>query len=647
MYVADWVGMWDKIDKGRIWKVADPERLKDPRVLEVKKLIAEGMKERPVPELTALMAHADQRIRQAAQFELAARKESGALSKLLDPLIPQMGRIHAIWGLGQLKAKEPLLPLLGDADAEIRAQAAKTLGGLKTVLAYDKFIALLKDESPRVRFFAAMGLGKIGKRDAIPAVIDFLRTNNNDDRMLQHAGILALTWIEDIDAIVKLAGHESPAVRMAALVALRKLQRPEAAKFLADPDPKIVLEAARAIYDTPIPAAFEELLKILSTPAPERAQLRALNAAFRLGHIQQVFGVARTARFSPALRLEALRIMAEWDQPSGRDRLMGLWRPIPARPRQEAIDFLQAGIGGLLQQGPPEVAMEGARLAVAFKITDGLGDFLHGTLSDGGYSGEMMASALRALAELKDPRFAPDVVRALKAKEPELVREAVRLVPQAKVENGTALLEALVTGEGPVPIRQAAIASLGELGADASLGSLLDRGVPAALQLDLAETAAKRPSLKAKASALQPSLQEGGDGAAGRRIFFERSDVQCVRCHTIGAEGGQVGPPLTKIAEQKTREYLLESILTPNKQIAEGWGQTAFQLQNDAVEVGRIEKESDAEVMLILPDGQRKTLAKAAIKARKAALSSMPEDIAKQLSKRDLRDLVEFLSTLK
>src|SRR4030095_9828971 len=200
---------------------------------------------------------------------------------------------------------------------------------------------------------------------------------------------------------------------------------------------------------------------------------------------------------------------------------------------------------------------------------------------------------------------------------------------------------------GPVSVRQAAVASLGELGADCVPPGFLDRGVPAALQLDLAEAAAKRPALKGKASTLQPSLPEGGDAAAGRRIFFERSDVQCVRCHAIGDQGGQVGPPLTKIAEQKTREYLLESILAPNKQIAEGWGQTAFQLQNAAVEVGRIEKESDTEVALILPDGQKKSIAKGDIKARKAALSSMPEDLAKNLSKRDLRDLVEFLSTLK
>src|SRR5262245_22151920 len=121
MYVADWVGMWDKVDKGRIWKVADPERLKDPAVLEVKKLISEGMKERPVDELSILLGHADQRIRQAAQFELVARKEVAALTKVLQVAHPtQIMEIHAIWGLGQLKAKEPLLRELDHREPEIR-----------------------------------------------------------------------------------------------------------------------------------------------------------------------------------------------------------------------------------------------------------------------------------------------------------------------------------------------------------------------------------------------------------------------------------------------------------------------------------------------------------------------------------------------
>ena len=644
MYVADWVGMWDKVDKGRIWKLADPERLKDPAVLEVKKLIAEGMKGRGVDELSALLAHADQRVRQEAQFELATRKETAALAKRTEAAHPQLARIHAIWGLGQIKAKEPLLPLLGDADAEIRAQAAKTLGGLKTVLAYDRFVAMLKDESPRVRFFAAMGLGKIGKRDAIGPVIEFLRANNNEDRMLQHAGIMALTGFEDLEGIQKAGKDSSPAVRMAALVALRKLKRPEVAAFLEDADPALVLEAARAIYDTPIAEAFPALAAVKKAPA--RALLRVVNAAFRLGRAEQLGTLASDASVPSEVRIEALKILAEWEQPSGRDRLMGLWRPIPARPKEEAALAIRSRIGAILREGPPEVAAEAARVAAALQL-EGTATLVREWLRDPKTPGSARASALRVLGELQDPAISQELALALEDKDEVVVREAVRLVAVVKPADGASKLEAIVSGNGPVSVRQAAIASLAALGADGPLAALLDRGVAAPLQLDLAEAAGKRPGLKNQAAGLQPSLLEGGDAEAGRRIFFERSDVQCVRCHQVGDQGGQVGPPLTKIAEQKTREYLLESMVTPNKTIAEGWGQTAVQLQSDEVEVGRVAKETTDWLMLVLPDGKQKALPKAQIKARKAALSAMPEDIVKQLSKRDLRDLVAFLAGLK
>jgi quinoprotein glucose dehydrogenase len=658
LYVADWVGMWDKVDKGRIWKLADPERLKDPAVLEVKKLLAEGMKDRAVDELSRLLAHADQRVRQAAQFELVARRETAALVKGTEASRPPLARIHALWGLGQLKAKDPLIPLLGDADAEIRAQAARTIGGLRTVLAYDRLVALLRDESPRVRFFAALGLGKIGKRDAVEPVIAFLRANNNEDRMLQHAGIMALTWIEDVDGILKSGQDASAAVRMAALVALRKLKRAEAGRFLEDADPKIVLEAARAVYDTPIDSAMPSLVRLLKNPkAPERALLRAVNAAFRAGAAEDLVAFAAQSDAPEAARVEALRVLAEWEAPSGRDRLMGLWRPIPARSPDEASAAFSARMKDLLRDSVEAVVVESAKLAGRLKL-EAAGEQLKEAFLDGKAPAGTRAAALRALAEMNRD-VTEGVVAALADKDPVLVREAVRLLPRAKVADGVARLEKIIAGSAAVEIRQAAIAALGDLGADAALAGLLDRGVPPALQLDLLEAAARRPALKPKVAAYEGSRKaedplsswretlEGGDEAAGRKIFFERTDVQCVRCHAVGNQGGQVGPPLTQIGGQKTREYLLEAVVTPNKQIAEGWGQVAVQLQNDAVEVGRAEKETETALTLILADGSRKTIPKSDLKARKAALSAMPEDLVKSLSKRDLRDLVAFLASLK
>ncbi len=618
LYAADWAGMWDKVEKGRIWRMADPSKEKDAAVAEVKTLIAEGMSKRTVGDLSMLLGHADQRIRQNAQFELAARKDASTLAGLAKAG-PQLSRIHAIWGLGQLSKAAEVEPSLADPDAEIRAQAAKVLGNLR---APANLVPLLKDASPRVRFFAAMGLGKQGKTEALPAVVDFLRANNNDDRMLQHAGIMGLTWIGDVPSIVALAKDPSPAVRLAALVALRKLKRPEVAAFL-DTHP---LEAARAIYDTPIPEAMPALAAHLDPGAPEGALLRQANALFRLDGAEALAILAATPAFPKRVRLEALELLALWDKGLGRDRLMGLWRPVPARDRAAVAKALGPRLPRLVRD--PDTAAAALRL-------DGVAALAGEVFRDPNAPGAARAEALRVMT---GPGLAEAIAAAVEDPDEAVAREGVRrLADPAK-------LERIATSDRPVSVRQAALAALADEGA---LRRLLDAGLPAALQLEWHEAASKRPALKVRAQELEPSLVEGGDAKAGRRIFFERADVQCVRCHKIAGEGGEVGPDLSKIAAQKDATYLLEAVVLPNKQIAEGWGQTALQLQSDAVEVGRVEKESEREITLLLADGQRKAIAKADVKARKAALSAMPEDAAKMLSKRDLRDLVAYLTTLK
>src|SRR5206468_5851514 len=62
-YLSDWVEGWGLTGKGRIYKVADPKRAKDAAVLEVKKLLAEGMTGRAKEELYGLLQHADMRVR--------------------------------------------------------------------------------------------------------------------------------------------------------------------------------------------------------------------------------------------------------------------------------------------------------------------------------------------------------------------------------------------------------------------------------------------------------------------------------------------------------------------------------------------------------------------------------------------------------
>ena len=78
-YWSDWTSGWEKPGKGRIFRVTDPEAMKNPAVAEAKKLLAEGFEKKTVEELAKLLEFPHQQVRQEAQFELAARAAEAAV----------------------------------------------------------------------------------------------------------------------------------------------------------------------------------------------------------------------------------------------------------------------------------------------------------------------------------------------------------------------------------------------------------------------------------------------------------------------------------------------------------------------------------------------------------------------------------------
>jgi len=70
-------------------------------------------------------------------------------------------------------------------------------------------------------------------------------------------------------------------------------------------------------------------------------------------------------------------------------------------------------------------------------------------------------------------------------------------------------------------------------------------------------------------------------------------------------------------------------------------------LKNGDSQAGVLKSETPDELVLNSPDNGLVTLKKSEIKSRKAALSPMPEGLGQILSKDDLRNLVQYLSSLK
>ena len=350
---------------GRIYRMFDAAEHRNAQVEAVRLLLAEDFKTKSPVELGPLLGHLDQRIRLEAQWSLAAQPTGEtelvdvATFGSKDAADPQLARMHAVWGLGiaarqaefktpgaAAKMLAPLLQLLEDEDVEVRAQAVQVLGENRVGAAYDGLMKALRSEVDHVSFFSAQALAKLGRKECVPQVLLMARTNSDHGAVVRHGYAQALAAAGDFPAIEEAARHVDPAVRMVALLALRRLGRVEIAQFLADEDPLLCAEAARAIYEAPIDAALPQLAALLAKPrADEQLMLRALHAAFLTGTAPAAQALAAfAAQDGPAedLRAEAVQLLALWPQPPARDRGTGLPRPLPARDAAPATTGLRA-----------------------------------------------------------------------------------------------------------------------------------------------------------------------------------------------------------------------------------------------------------------------------------------------------------------
>jgi quinoprotein glucose dehydrogenase len=694
VYVSDWVKGWDKTDKARIYRVFDPNIANNPAVLEVKKFLADGFEKRSNEELARLLGHGDIRVRLEAQFELVHRVES-IISKSKDKrlrdrddteIIDELRRIaanmnqdntrrsgslnarlHAIQALseiGRIPANiydftvvttgvpsriqtrhpeellgwhiAPLL-LLQHKDPEIRIAVLKMIGRLAGQPAnwntINYFVEpTLSDPDSRVRFQAAQVVGQFQRQEFVSSLVSLLRDNKRQDTYIRHAAVFALARIGDVPGLLASAKDSSPAVRMGVCLALRRLQRPEVAQFLGDADSKIVLEAARAINDGPIPEATFALSQMLSyspwqsssyDTAAMQASMpllrRALNAHFRLGQKQNAQALALFAAnpsAPEALRVEALELLALWPKPPGRDRIVGLWRPLPSRDGAVAAHELESFLYRFETNAPTAVK-------VALK------------------------KATTARAAKQEKVIAPEISPE------ELARLSRALDSGTIVEKQNAF---------------ATLANSNGSGATKLLGAWLDRLVAGTvekeLQLDVVEAVQKSQSLVTSAATEKLAKWEsardakdalakwreclyGGNAEEGKRTFIERQDAACLRCHKVNGEGGEVGPEMAGIGQRQTREYILESILFPNKSIAPGFESLIVTLKNGMSYAGLLKSETAGELVINSPEDGLVTVKKADVKSRDRGLSAMPEEVGNILSKQDLRNLVEFLSTLK
>jgi len=279
--------------------------------------------------------------------------------------------------------------------------------------------------------------------------------------------------------------------------------------------------------------------------------------------------------------------------------------------------------------------------------------------TDAAMSAASRARALDALLAADDPEALDLADRLLADREP-LVRMASRRIRVAERPTEAIVPDLVSACGGPdvaerqqavdllagisVPAATEAIAGLVARLREGSLDPTIALEVGEAAKTRLGEKPADDPgdSLDAWHDVLA-----GGDVSRGRQVFFAKEEVSCVRCHQAEGTGGDVGPKLDGIAAIRDARTLLEAVVHPNARVADGYATTVIVTDEGLTFSGIVVAETADTITLKLPDGKTQAIAADSVDERASGPSSMPADLAGKLTRRELRDLVAWLQSLR
>lgn len=669
IYLCDFGGGWSINQNGSIQVLEATDNQAREAGLSVAKLFKRGFGNVADKSLLTFLGHADQRVRQQSQFELAKRKSWSALSAVAkNTKRDRLSRLHALWGLGQIAAKSSrksavFAKLLTGEDAILRANSARIIGDLKLSNAKPALIKALGDTAAQVRSLAALALGKVAKpedKTTISALFDLAA--NNEDIVVRHSCIAALENLNAEAAAAANSTANSSETRLVSVIVLRRLASPALSKFLEDSDPLVQREAIRAIYDTPAikTAAGQKVASLRSVGSlPETVQRRIVAANFHLGADQnagRLLDMAADTSLELSIREAALQGLRKWTTPPVTDPVLGHYRPLKESTREAKT--LIAAIGKdlgryLAQEKTPRLLALGLRLANEIGV-DLPRNTLESQALNANLDAEVRVATLDSLVSQFGKGAKAPTQKLLAAKDDAVRAAAVRHGFTVGIGNIVELSRKAIKAE-KLPVAREAINGLAKIDTEHLLQvwNKRGKGLKKSLHLDVYlaltesgnKSAAKSMESFAEANGTNVfSLSEQGGKIARGKFVFENHGA-CLQCHKVKDNGGVQGPALDDVATRLTRGQILESVFNPNAVITPGFASITATMKDDSIVMGRLKTEDAKSYHLILPDGKETTINKADIFEKTPPISAMPP-IGAALAPRDLRDLVAYLVSL-
>ena len=241
-------------------------------------------------------------------------------------------------------------------------------------------------------------------------------------------------------------------------------------------------------------------------------------------------------------------------------------------------------------------------------------------------------AALKLLSRFADQRITEELLR-LYSEMNDPIRSRTRDVLLARSTSALAFLRTVDRGEFPpdeVSIDQLRRVALHN-------HALLD----ALVRKHWGNVRAGTPEEKlAEIRRINNDLRAGtGDLEGGQRIFEKR----CASCHQMFGSGKSIGPDLTK-ANRGDKDFLLVSIVDPSAQIRKEYLSYVILTVDGRIVSGLLAEESEGAVTILDKQNEKTVISRDDIEEMQVSpVSLMPENILKDLTPQETRDLMRYL----
>lgn len=663
----------------------------------VQQVVVEGATHAPFPDLAKL---SDENLvkgvispssvaRLETQREIIKRGKKPAFASALatyikDSKLTVQARVAAIFTYKQLLGAEAN-PLLASAtaDASIREFALRAMTDRKKELAnvpVKPYLDGLKDASPRVQRQAMIGLARLGKKEAAPAIIAASATFENDTSKLKKGAkfeqnehyilphIAVQTLIELNASKECLAALEQSPMQRTALLALQQMHSDE---------------------------TVNGLITVAANTTDNALRIGAMSSLARLMHKEKVWDLNawwntrpddRGPYYEPVTWEASDRIKAALEKnfiKVGEGDRNGLIE-IFAKNR---LEVAKLNLGGI---DPVTTALG------ATEVNPAIATVLINAAKDGKRKWEQRFQCYNALLRSKEnatrnridvlATFLDDANRDKAADQliNDFVNETTRgsevglLNDIAKKANDsisriawrslfTVLNSPLAKPEAKKQVRDIADKNPQEVGFFLALADMklpgFDKQIEAGITFDNKKTidaakAAKEAIASAqgahggkKVAELKPeevsklAMEGKGDVANGAKLFTAQG---CIACHSVDPAAEQKGPYLGAAGAKFQRDYLIESILDPGKVVSQGFQTSIFAMKDGSMKMGFVTGEQDGVVSLRDISGTASQLKRSDVKEEQhPGTSMMPPGLAAGLSTKEFTDLIEYLVSLK